>query len=109
MMFIIYTILFWLANACVLFILHVAIQPGQMFEAWGDKLIDWDRRGKLFLSKAGGLCEMCYSFWFSLILSPVYVYFVHELWTFGIVVSIIWFIIYHSIATVSTLWILKNI
>lgn len=102
-MFIILTIIAWVANACGLRIIHAFIHMN-----FDDTLLQWDRKGKLFLSKAGGLCELCFSFWWSLLFSPAYLYFISHFVTFNPVMWVIWFLVYHSIATIATVWTLKR-
>jgi hypothetical protein len=109
-MILLYTLIAWAANACILLIFHISTQQGQILGFWGDKLLDLERKEYRFLSKAGGLCEFCYAHWFSMLLSPVYFFMMHYLgYSAEWYIYIIWFLVYHSIATVSTLWILKNI
>ncbi len=64
MVFILYTIIAWLANASLIKIVHVSIQPGQWLDSllhWQQRLQKWDMEGKTFLAKAGGYCELCFS------------------------------------------------
>jgi hypothetical protein len=107
MTFIFYTIFCLIGTASLLKVLHIAIQPTQIFGWWGEKLMQWEREGKLFLSKAGGMCELCYSFWFGLILLPVYVLLV-EL-PFAWWGNILWCVLYHFISTCLTLYFLTRL
>lgn len=55
--FLLYTMLAILANACIIKILHVSIQPGEWLDKlldWQTKLQRWDIEGKTFRAKAGG-------------------------------------------------------
>lgn len=106
-MFIFYTIFCLLGTASFLKIFHIAIQPGQILGWWGDHLMKLERDGHLFLSKAGGMCETCFSFWFSAFMLPLYLIIVD--FPFPIWGAIIWCFFYHAISTTVTLWILKNI
>lgn len=105
--FIFYTIFCLIGTASMLKILNIAIQPGQILEAWGNKLMDFERDGKLFLSKAGGMCETCFSFWWSLLLMPAYVALVDL--PFPWWGCIIWCLFYHCIATCLTLYFLVKL
>ncbi|MCB0697605.1 MAG: hypothetical protein KDC07_09590, partial [Chitinophagaceae bacterium] len=62
--FLLYTIVAWVANACIAKILYISIQPGQWLDKllnWQNRLHAWDMQGKEFLVKAGGMCELCFS------------------------------------------------
>lgn len=63
-LFLIFTIIALVANACLAKILFISIQQGQWLDnllGWQKKLQKWDRQGKMFLVKAGGYCELCFS------------------------------------------------
>lgn len=47
--FLLYTLVAWLANACLIKILYISIQPGQWLDKllhWQDRLHKWDLEGK---------------------------------------------------------------
>jgi hypothetical protein len=111
--FLLYTLIAFLANACLAKIIFISIQPGQWLDKllnWQQRLRHWDMQGKTFLVKAGGYCELCFShlisfisFWCYLLFSKV----VLNFWITAeassiiavIAVNIIWYLIYISIAT----------
>jgi len=113
MTFLLYTLVAILANACIVKILHVSIQPGQWLDTllnWQEKLQRWDMEGKVFRSKAGGYCELCFSHLLSLAGYWVYVAFMNtvlNMWVtahiygvFGwILINLVWYLVYISIAT----------
>jgi hypothetical protein len=105
--FLLYTLVFWLAGACIVKIWHFAIQPTQAL----DLLFHWQNMlAKMYSSKyktiqlfgkALGDCEMCMSFWFNIIWYAVYVAFLWHIWPWHTVwMNIIWFVVYHSIGTI---------
>lgn len=103
----IFSTLFCIAGvACLLNVFYTATRPGQILGGWGEHLMELEREGHLFLSKAGGMCEICYSFWFNLLLLPLY-FIVVDL-PFPLWGSIVWVLFYHSISTIVTLKLITN-
>ncbi len=94
--FLLYTMVAWFANASFVKILHISIQPGQ----WLDSLLNyqkhlqqWDLKGKLFLSKAGGYCETCFSHLITFFCFWVYVVFMNtvvDVWITDGVDGVLW-------------------
>lgn len=111
--FLLYTILAWLANACLIKILHTSIQPGQWLDSllhWQQRLQQWDMEGKVFLAKAGGYCELCFSHLLTAAGFWVYVWFMNSVmgaWISdglhhilpALLANILWYFVYVSIGT----------
>jgi len=82
--------------------LHTSIQPGQMFGAWQNQLQKWAEQDKTFLHHWLGGCEICTSSFVSFMSIPVYMAFMYgiDAWQLhGLIVNIIWLIIYWSLGT----------
>lgn len=121
--FLAYTIVAWLANASLVKILHISIQPGQWIDTLFDyqkKLLNWDLQGKLFLSKAGGNCEMCFShlltffgFWiYALFMNGVVgVWITDELdgWMWIVLANAMWYLVYVSIGSMLSLYFITKL
>jgi hypothetical protein len=113
MSFLLYTVLAILANACIVKILHISIQPGQWLDTllhWQQRLQQWDMEGRIFLAKAGGYCELCFSHLLSFLGYWAYVFFMNVVmnqwivytadgWIVFILANLIWYLVYISIAT----------
>lgn len=111
--FLLYTLVAWLANACLIKILYISIQPGQWLDKllhWQDRLHKWDLEGKEFLVKAGGLCELCFSHFITFGGYWLYLLFMHHAIGYWItapvedsitafVINITWYLAYVSIGT----------
>lgn len=111
--FLFYTVLAWIANASLVKILHVSIQPGQWLDNilnWQDRLYNWDIQGKQFLAKAGGLCELCFSHALTFVSFWCYAFFVREVagvwisssidsWILSLFVNVLWYLVYVGIGT----------
>lgn len=111
--FLLYTTLALLANACLARIIFISIQPGQWLDTilnWQTRLQRWDRQGKIFLVKAGGYCELCFSHAITFICYWGYAIVMQQAigqWitthvsNIGatIVINIIWYLAYISIGT----------
>ncbi|WP_276135015.1 hypothetical protein [Polluticoccus soli] len=120
--FLLYTIVALIANACLVRILYISIQPGKWLDKllnWQQRLQKWDLQGKTFLVKAGGYCELCFShfitfisFWCYVLVCKVVIGF----WlTAGIdniflkvAVNIIWYLVYISVGTNIALFFISN-
>lgn len=120
--FLLYTITALIANACLAKILFISIQQGQWLDSllgWQKKLQKWDREGKMFLVKAGGYCELCFShavtftcFWcYVLFMNSVIHYWltdeVNNL-IVKITVNFIWYLTYISTGTNLSLYLLNK-
>lgn len=111
--FLLYTVLAWIANASLVKILHISIQPGQWLDTslnWQDRLYNWDVKGKQFLAKAGGLCELCFahaitfiSFWlYLLFMDQVVGYWLTtsiQSWLLSLFINFIWYLMYVGVGT----------
>ena len=111
--FYLYSILALIANASVVKILYVSIQPGQWLDVllkWQYRLQRWDLEGKVFLSKAGGYCELCFSHFITVLGFVCYAAFMQLAvgeWIsaglsdmFSVVfVNLVWYLVYVSIGT----------
>jgi uncharacterized membrane protein len=101
MIFLVYTLIFWLAVAGFTLMLWVSIQPGNWLEKWQKQLREWDLAGKEFLYRIGGGCQICFCHAIAHISFLVYVAFflATGLWAFGIIGSVIWFGLYICVST----------
>lgn len=111
--FLLYTIVAWVATACLAKILYISIQPGQWLDKllnWQERLHNWDLQGKELLVKAGGLCELCFSHFIAFVSFWVYLFFMQAVvgyWVSTpsttilatILINIIWYIGYVTIGT----------
>lgn len=99
--FIVYTVVFWLAVAGLTFMLWVSIQPGNWAEKWQRKLRQWDVNGNEFLYRVMGGCQLCFSHAIAQLSFLLYValFFALEIWSLGIVGSVIWYLVYISMCT----------
>lgn len=121
--FLLYTAMAILANACIVKILHLSIQPGQWLDTllgWQGKLQRWDMEGKIFRAKAGGYCELCFSHIISFAGFWVYVFFMNtvlHMWVsaqidsvYGwILINLTWYLVYISIATNASLYFITKL
>lgn len=113
MTILLYTVLAIVANACITKILHISTQPGQWLDTllhWQKRLQQWDIQGKIFRSKAGGYCELCFSHLLAFAGYWVYVFFmnaavgmwiahVSDGWLLFITINLVWYLVYVSIST----------
>lgn len=120
--FLLYTITALIANACLVKILFISIQQGQWLDSllgWQKKLQKWDREGKMFLVKAGGYCELCFSHAVTFICFWCYVLFMNSVihyWLTDevnniivkITINIIWYLTYISTGTNLSLYLLNK-
>lgn len=111
--FLLYTLLAWLANACIIKILHTSIQPGQWLDTllhWQQRLQQWDMEGKAFFVKAGGYCELCFSHLLTAAGFWIYLLFMNGvagIWISdglqyllpAVLVNILWYLVYVSVGT----------
>ena len=116
--FCLYTIIAWLANASLVKILHISIQPGQWIDTlfnYQKHLQEWDLRGNIFLSKVGGNCEVCFSHTLTFFGYWVYVVFMNmvlNVWISDslevmwqiLLVNIVWYLVYASIGSMLSLY-----
>ncbi len=123
MTFLLYTIIAWLANASLVKILHISIQPGQWIDALFDyqkRLLNWDIKGKLVLSKAGGNCEVCFSHILTFFGFWVYVLFMNKVlhvwitdgidgWIWVLLVNMMWYLVYVSIGSMLSLYFITKL
>lgn len=121
--FLLYTLVGWMANACLAKILFISIQPGQWLDKllhWQDRLHKWDLQGKELLVKNGGLCEMCFSHMVTFVSYWCYVFFMHtaigywitdpvEQTAVCILVNIIWYLAYMGIGTNLSLYFITKL
>lgn len=121
--FLLYTIIAWLATACLTKILFISIQPGQWLDKllnWQQRLREWDMQGKEFLVKAGGLCEVCFSHMITFLSFWAYVFFMNQVlqvWVTNplegffpmIVVNVIWYLCYVSIGSILSLYFITKL
>ncbi len=120
--FLLYTIVGLIANACLAKILFISIQQGQWLDSllgWQKKLQKWDRKGKMFLVKAGGYCELCFSHAVTFVCFWCYVLFMNSVihywltdevnnWITTCTINIIWYLVYISTGTNLSLYLLNK-
>jgi hypothetical protein len=109
MIFLLYTVIALIANASMVKIIHISIQPGQWLGIWQKQLAKWDEKGNMFLAKAGGLCEVCFSHAMTFIF--FWVYLISMVHVFDIVwyAWILWYFIYVSIGTILSLYFINRL
>ncbi len=120
LIFLLWTIIFWMAGNCVLKIFYVAIQEGQMLDmlfGWQKMLANLygsNKQWKNLMGKALGDCEMCTAFWFMPGWYALYWLMsrlvLHQFITdrvdsvvAKVVVGIVWYLVFHSIGAVQGL------
>lgn len=123
LIFLLYTLLAWLANASLAKILHISIQPGQWIDTlfnWQKRLQQWDMEGRVLLVKIGGYCEVCFShfitflcFWgYALFMNYAVGYWVTAI-SPNIIVSItlnaIWYLVYVSVGSTLSLYFITKL
>jgi hypothetical protein len=113
MTFLLYTLGALIANAGLVKILYISIQPGQWLDqllSWQRRLQQWDIEGKQFLAKAGGYCELCFSHILTVVGFFCYAFFMNtviEYWISDdvqgvgvwVLVNLLWYLLYVSIGT----------
>lgn len=111
--FLLYTVIAWLANACMAKIIFISIQPGQWLDKllnWQNRLYQWDMAGQEFLAKAGGMCELCFSHLVTFVSFWAYLFFMHHAIGYWVTtpvdnrlaafcINIIWYLGYVGIGT----------
>lgn len=121
--FLLYTLVAWMANACIAKILFISIQPGQWLDKllnWQDRLHKWDLQGKEFLVKNGGLCEMCFSHFLTFVSFWCYLLFMNAAVGYwismpvehafvSIIVNMIWYLAYVGIGTNLSLYFITKL
>lgn len=100
-----YTVFALIANACFVLIMYISIQPTQWLGAWDKVLSNMDKKGIVWV-KPLGYCELCFSHMMTFFLFWVYAFFMTDngLWHFGVISSIIWFLVYDVIGTILSLY-----
>jgi hypothetical protein len=113
LLFLLYTVLALLANACLAKILFISIQPGQWLDkllGWQKRLQQWDLQGRTFLVKAGGYCALCFCHLVTVAGFCGYVLFTNlvlDTWLTVVVdniiiagaINFIWYLVYISLGT----------
>lgn len=121
--FLLYTIIAWIANASLIKILHISIQPGQWIDILLDyqkRLLDWDLKGKLFLSKVGGNCDVCFSHILTFFGFWLYVLFMNKVlnvwitdgldsWIWMLFVNAMWYLVYVSVGSMLSLYFITKL
>ncbi|MBS1771526.1 MAG: hypothetical protein JST82_01610 [Bacteroidetes bacterium] len=123
LIFLLYTIIGWIANACLVKLLFVSIQPGQWIDKllnWQKRLQEWDKQGKIGIVKIGGYCEICFSHFLTFIAFWCYMLFmkiavgqwitddVHSTPQI-ILINAIWYLVYVSIGTNLSLYFISKL
>lgn len=114
--FLIWTVFFVVAFASVIKILHVLIQPGQLFGFWQEKLRQWDIQGTAWGNlkfKVLGGCPICFAHLLSLVFFVVFASFMHgvlDLWVPGwgnflidIIANVVFFFCFVHLTTLAGL------
>lgn len=123
LIFLLYTIIAWLANASLAKIIHISIQPGQWIDTlfnYQKRLQQWDMSGNLFFSKAGGYCEVCFSHLLSFIGYWIYILFMNTIadvwiadfvqaWYWVVFGNIVWYLVYISIGSMLSLYFITKL
>ncbi len=123
LLFFLYTLLALLANASLVKIAHISIQDGQWLDSllhWQKRLQQWDMDGKVFLAKAGGYCEVCFSHLLTFAGFWVYVFFMHTaigVWVtdsmhnllLSAVVNVVWYLVYIGVGTNLSLYFIAKL
>lgn len=108
--FLLYTVVFWFAGGCILWLFNLMIQPDGAL----DVVFGWQKMlAKLYngskwqqlLGKALGDCPQCTAFWFMPFWYGVYVLFMNVVIGYWITTSIggniVWYIVFHAIGAVA--------
>lgn len=123
MIFLLYTLVAWLATASLTKVLHISIQHDQWLDNlldWQNRLFQWDMHGRTFLAKAGGLCEICFAHALAFISYWVYLIFMNTvagLWLtdsidniiLSFFANVVWYLVYVSISTNLSLYFLVKL
>ena len=121
--FLLYTIIAWLANACLAKILFISIQAGQWIDKlfnWQNRLYNWDLTGQEFLAKAGGLCELCFSHFITFLSFWSYLFFMQHVLGYWVttpvesvpaawLINIIWYLVYVAVGTNLSLYFIHKL
>lgn len=121
--FLLYTMVAWLANAGLVKIIYISIQPGQWLDKllnWQQRLQKWDMQGRVFYAKAGGYCELCFSHVLTFAGFWLYVVFMNEVVGYwisapvegllaSIFVNFTWYLAYISIGTNLSLYFITKL
>lgn len=123
LMFLLYTILALVANASLVKILHISIQPGQwidMLFGYQKRLQQWDLNGNILLSKIGGNCEVCFSHILTFIGYWLYMLFMNTVadvwitdtvdnWFWVVFGNVLWYLLYVSIGSMLSLYFITKL
>ncbi len=123
LMFILYTILALVANASLVKILHISIQPGQWIDilfGYQKRLQQWDLKGNILLSKIGGNCEVCFSHILTFIGYWLYMLFMNTIadiwitdtvdnWFWVVFGNVLWYLLYVSIGSMLSLYFITKL
>lgn len=122
MIFLAWTVIFWIATACIAKVFFVATQEGQLLGKWQQVLRKWDISGTasgMLLSKIGGYCELCYSHAWGLIGFIVYATFtggVIGIWPpswgglfLDILLNVVWAVVFVHTSTIVTLYFITKL
>lgn len=122
-MFLLYTIIALLANASLVKVLHISIQPGEWIDSifqYQQRLQKWDMNGNVFLSKVGGNCEVCFSHALTFIGYWLYLLFMNEIadvwitdvvhnWFWIVFGNVLWYLLYVSIGSMLSLYFITKL
>ncbi|WP_346318177.1 hypothetical protein [Chitinophaga sp. YIM B06452] len=99
--FLVLTLVFWLAVAGFTLMLWISIQPGNWLGSWQKQLRKWDLAGKELLYRVLGGCGICTAHAIAQLSFPVYVAFLlfADAWPLGWLASLLWYGVYVSVAT----------
>ena len=123
LMFLLYTILALVANASLVKILHISIQPGQwidMLFGYQKRLQQWDLNGNILLSKIGGNCEVCFShiltfigYWlymlFMNIVADIWITDAVDNWFWVVFGNVLWYLLYVSVGSMLSLYFITKL
>lgn len=111
--FLLYTLVFWIANACFTWIAYILIQPGQLFGSWQHTLNRMhEAHSQLLnaLAKPLGDCSLCWSHMWAIMWFVFYCLFMNKIvgyWVTDLVdgrgwiifFNVMWYLLYIPIAT----------
>ncbi len=121
--FLLYTIIALVANASLVKVLHISIQPGQWIDTlfkYQKRLHEWDVNGNVFLSKVGGNCEVCFShiltftgYWLYMLfmntVADVWITDTVDSWLWVVFGNVLWYLLYVSIGSMLSLYFITKL
>lgn len=121
--FLLYTAVALVANASLVKILHISIQPGQWIDSlfnYQKRLQQWDMDGDIFLSKVGGNCEVCFCHVLTFVGYWLYLLFMNGVvdiwitdavhsWFWIVFGNVLWYLLYVSTGSMLSLYFITKL